>query len=75
MRPLFLCCRASGASTKYLYDKTFEMNPNSKPRCSIVVIVVVFCRGCGGRRSFFDHRRGTLPHDDSRSNLRPPFSV
>jgi hypothetical protein len=26
MRPLFLCCRAFGASTKYLYDKTFEMN-------------------------------------------------
>ena len=27
MRPLFLFCRASGASIKYLYDKTFEMNP------------------------------------------------
>jgi hypothetical protein len=26
MRPLFLFRRASGASTKYLYDKTFEMN-------------------------------------------------
>ena len=26
MRPLFLFCRASGASIKYLYDKTFEMN-------------------------------------------------
>ena len=29
MRPLFLFCRASGASIKYLYDKTFEMNPIS----------------------------------------------
>ena len=24
MRPLFLFCRASGASIKYLYDKTFD---------------------------------------------------
>ena len=30
MRPLFLFCRASGASIKYLYDKTFEMNQNSQ---------------------------------------------
>jgi hypothetical protein len=26
MRPLFLFCRFSGASTQYLYDKTFDMN-------------------------------------------------
>jgi hypothetical protein len=26
IRLLFLFCRASGASIKYLYDKTFEMN-------------------------------------------------
>ena len=31
MRPLFLFCRASGASIKYLYDKTFEMNRRSRP--------------------------------------------
>ena len=31
MRPLFLFCRASGASIKYLYDKTFEMNPILTP--------------------------------------------
>ena len=37
----------------------------------LVIIVVAFCRGRGGRRSFFDHRRGTLPHDDSRSNPLP----
>ena len=35
MRPLFLFCRASGASIKYLYDKTFEMNR----KCSLGRVV------------------------------------
>ena len=41
MRPLFLFCRASGASIKYLYDKTFEMNP-FLPKIGTVVPKIQF---------------------------------
>ncbi len=60
MMPLFLCCRASGASTKYLYDKTFEMNRKS-PFVAIQVTNRNACRGewFGGCRLFLESgRRG-----------------